>query len=90
MNSKDFVDELSGELGYSMKKTSELVASVVSAMQDMLVQGIPVDIDSFGRFEVKKKMERVSVIPSTGQRLLIPPKLVLSFKPAAELKEKLQ
>ena len=39
-------------------------------------------------FEVKKKLERVSVNPVTKQRLLIPPKLMLTFKPSAGLKEK--
>jgi DNA-binding protein HU-beta/integration host factor subunit alpha len=36
---------------------------------------------------VKKKMERVMVNPSTGQRMLVPPKLVLNFKPNGSWKE---
>jgi len=30
------------------------------------------------------------VNPSTGQRMLVPPKLVLNFKPVASIKEKLK
>ncbi len=40
--------------------------------------------------ETKKKMERVIVNPSTGQRMLVPPKLVLSFKPNQTWKDKLK
>ena len=40
----------------------------------------------FGTFEVKKRLERVMVNPSTGLRMLVPPKLVLNFKPAATIK----
>jgi DNA-binding protein HU-beta len=43
---------------------------------------------SFFTDEVKKKLERVSVNPITQQRLLIPPKLILSFKPSAGLRER--
>ena len=42
----------------------------------------------FGTFEVKKKMERISVNPVTKQRFLVPPKLVLGFKPSVSLKDK--
>ena len=41
-------------------------------------------------FETKKKMERVIVNPSTGQRMLVPPKLVLNFKPNQTWKDKLK
>jgi DNA-binding protein HU len=30
------------------------------------------------------------VNPSTGQRMIVPPKLVLNFKPAASIKEELK
>ncbi len=48
--------------------------------------GDPVPVVGFGTFEVKKRMERVMVNPSTGLRMLVPPKLVLNFKPAATIK----
>lgn len=35
-------------------------------------------------------MERVVVNPANKQRKLIPPKLVLAFKPSAVLKEKMK
>ena len=41
-------------------------------------------------FETKKKMERVMVNPSTGQRMLVPPKLVLNFKPNQTWRDKLK
>jgi len=59
-------------------------------MTQELQDGNTVAIQSFGAFEVKKKLERVSVNPVTQQRLLIPPKLVLSFKPSITLKRQIQ
>jgi SPBc2 prophage-derived DNA-binding protein HU2 len=45
-----------------------------------------VAVSGFGTFEVKKRLERVMVNPATGLRMLVPPKLVLNFKPATMIK----
>ena len=39
-------------------------------------------------WEVKKKLERVVVNPATKQRMLVPPKMSVSFKVAPVLKDK--
>lgn len=88
MNNKEFISELSRRLNYSNKDTTRLVSSVLSIMTQELQDGNTIAIQGFGSFEVKKKLERVSVNPVTQQRLLIPPKLVLSFKPSITLKDK--
>ena len=88
MNNKEFISELSRRLGYSTKDTTRMVSSLLSIMTQELQDGNTVAIQGFGTFEVKKKMERVSVNPVTQQRLLIPPKLVLTYKPSIALKEK--
>ena len=90
MNNKEFIAELSRRLSYSNKDTTRLVSSVLSIMTQELQDGNIVAIQGFGSFEVKKKLERVSVNPITHQRLLIPPKLVLSFKPGITLKRQIQ
>ena len=90
MNNKEFTSELSRRLGYTQKDTSELVSSLLSCMTEQLEEGNIIAIQGFGTFEVKKKIERISVSPTTKQRMLVPPKLVLSFKPIAAIKEKLK
>ena len=90
MNNKEFISELSRKLGYSNKDATRLVSSVLSIMTQELQDGNTISIQGFGSFEVKKKLERVSVNPVTQQRLLIPPKLVLSFKPGITLKRQIQ
>lgn len=88
MNNKEFIAELSRKFGYTNKDTAQLVSSVLSIMTQELQEGNTIVLQGFGTFEVKKKLERVSVNPATQQRMLIPPKLVLSYKPSATLKEK--
>ena len=88
MNNKEFISELSQRLNYNNKETTRLVSSLLSIMTQELHDGNTIAIQGFGSFEVKKKLERISVNPVTQQRLLIPPKLVLTFKPSISLKEK--
>ena len=88
MNNKDFTSELSRRLGYTLKDTSELMSSLLSDMTQELQEGNVVTIQGFGTFEVKKKAERITVNPTTKQRMLVPPKLVLAYRPSGQLKEK--
>lgn len=88
MNTKEFISELSRRSGYANKDTSRLVAAVLSIMTQELQDGNSIAVQGFGTFEVKKKLERISVHPMTGQRMLVPPKLVLTYKPSTTLKEK--
>ena len=88
MNNKDFISELSRRLGYTIKDTSELSSSLLSGMTQELQEGNVVTIQGFGTFEVKKKAERITVNPTTKQRMLVPPKLVLTYRPSAQLRDK--
>ena len=84
MNNKEFTSELAERLGYTIKDTSELIGSLLSDMIQELEEGNVIAVQGFGSFEVKKKAERIS----SKQRMLVPPKLVLSYKPSNTLKDK--
>lgn len=88
MNNKELTGELARRLGYTNKDAAQLVASMVAIMGEELQEGKTLTFQGFGTFEVKKKLERIVVNPATRQRLLVPPKLVLSYKPDNSLKEK--
>lgn len=90
MNNKEFTSELSERLGYTAKDTAELVNSLLCGMIQNLQDGKVVSIQGFGTFEVKKKSERISVNPISRQRFLIPPKLVLTYRPSSALKDKIK
>lgn len=90
MTNKDFIAELAEQTGYSPEDTQKMVNVIVEAMGDCFQEDNMVLVPAFGTFEVKKKLERVMVNPSTGQRMLVPPKLVLNFKPNANWKEQIK
>lgn len=90
MNNKEFISELSRRVGYKTDQTQKMLLSVLNAMGDSFLEGDIVQMPNFGTFEVKKKLERVMVNPITGQRMLVPPKMVLGFKPHPSWKDKIK
>jgi len=67
-----------------------MVYQLVEAMGDSFQEGDSVAIQNFGNFEVKKKLERIMVNPTTGQRMLVPPKLTLNFRISPTWKDQLK
>lgn len=90
MNNKDFISELSARTGYTQANTQRITTAVINVMADYFQEGTNISVADFGSFEIKKKMERVMVNPTTQKRMLVPPKLVLTFKPVDEWKEKVK
>ena len=64
-----------------------MVTSLLSDMTRQLEDGNTISVQGFGTFEVKKQAERISVNPTTKQRMLVTPKLVLTYKPSPLLKD---
>ena len=88
MNNKEFINELSKQTNQSTGVTTKLINDMIKVLEEHFQQNDTITLSSFGTFEVKKKMEHISVNPTTGKRYLIPPKLVLSFKQSNVLKDK--
>ena len=90
MNNKDYIAELAQQTGYSQDDTQKMVRKVIDAMIPEFEEGEMVSIPNFGTFQVKKRLERVVVNPTTRKRQLVHPKVVLGFRPVAAVKEKLK
>ncbi len=90
MNNKEYIAELARRSGYSQEDCQKLVRHVIDSMIAEFEEGESITIPGFGTFEVKKRMERVVVNPTTKKRQLVPPKLVLAFRPVPSVKEKLK
>lgn len=90
MNNKEFIAELAQRLDLTQKTATYLTGALVEDMTECWKSGDTIMVGNFGSFEIRKKMERVLINPSTRQRMLVPPKLTLSFKPSNILKDKVQ
>ena len=71
---------MANRLGYSAKDAAELQKSFTEEFAEKLI--------SESSIEVKKKKERIIVNPTSKERMLVPPKLVVGFKPYPSVKIK--
>lgn len=90
MNNKQFISVMAQRLGYTAQDTQKMMYQLIDTMGDVFQEGNTVTVQNFGTFEVKKKMERIMMNPTTGQRMLVPPKLTLSFKISPTWKDQLK
>lgn len=90
MNNKEFITALARRGKRPNDETQRMVSTVIEAMTTMIDDGENINIANFGTFEVKKRAERIIVNPGTGQRMLVPPKLVLGFKPSAQVRDNIK
>ena len=88
MNNKEFISELAARLKYNTKETSVLLNALLQEFTLQLEEDNTVSLSGLGTFEVRKKLERVVINPSTKQRMLVPPKMVIKFTPISSLKDK--
>ncbi len=89
MNNKEFVNALATRLQKNPQAVKQQIEALVNTMADMLDEGATLNVQGFGTYEVKKKKERIIIHPITKQRQLVPPKLVVAFKPSPTLKDKI-
>lgn len=90
MDNKTFINTLAEKLDREPEEISLLIHMLGETIAESVRDGDSVTIPSFGSFEQKKRLERVTVHPSTGRRILVPPKLTLVFKPSTLLKQKVR
>lgn len=88
MNNKEFITKLAKRCGITAAEATASVDGFVNVITTRLKENEQLNISGFGVLEVKMRKERLSVNPKTGQRFLIPPKLVPSFRPSSKLKDK--
>lgn len=81
---------MAAKTGYTQADAQQMVRTIVAEMSSLLEEGDSIQINNFGTFEVKKRLERIVVNPATQQRMLVPPKLILNFRPVASIKENLK
>jgi integration host factor subunit beta len=87
---KEIVKEISEEIGLTQLKTKEIVQKTFDAIVKTLVEDGRIELRNFGVFEVKKRAARKARNPRTGDKVFVPEKFVVTFKPGKEMEEKVR
>ena len=89
MTKKEIVKDIADILGLTQLKTKEIVQMTFDAIIETLVNNGDhrIELRNFGVFEVKQRAARKARNPRTGERVDVPPKNVVTFKPGKRMEE---
>jgi nucleoid DNA-binding protein len=87
---KEIVQQISAETGLTQLKTKEIVQATFDAIVATLLEDGRIELRNFGVFEVKQRKARKARNPRTGDKVDVPPKNVVTFKPGKEMEEKVR
>jgi integration host factor subunit alpha len=77
------------ELGFTKKKSVEIIETLLEIMKSTLEKGEDVLISGFGKFCVKQKKQRRGRNPATGTDLILNERKVVTFKCSGKLRDKI-
>jgi nucleoid DNA-binding protein len=87
---KEIVKQISERIGLTQLKTKEIVQLTFDAILDTLLADKRIELRNFGVFEVKQRKARKARNPRTGEKVDVPPKNVVTFKPGKEMEERVR
>ncbi len=90
MTKKEIVKQISDRIGLTQLKTKEIVQQTFDAIVDTLIAERRIELRNFGVFEVKERKPRTARNPRTGEKVDVPSKFVVTFKPGKEMEEKVR
>ena len=86
--------ELANTIAEETKLTQIVVKDIMQRLFDGIIDTLEkerrIELRNFGVFEVKKRKPRTARNPRTGEKVMVPAKLVVTFKPGLEMEEKVK
>jgi integration host factor subunit beta len=84
---KEIVKKISEDINLTQLKTKDIVQRTLDAIIQTLVTEGRIELRNFGVFEVKQRAPRKARNPRTGDKVYVPSKNVVTFKPGKEMEE---
>src|SRR5882757_6897821 len=81
---------ISEEMGLTQLQTKDIVQRTLDEITRTLVAEGRIELRNFGVFEIKRHAPRKARNPRTGEKVDIPAKNVVTFKPGKEMEEQVR
>jgi integration host factor subunit beta len=88
MTKKDMARGIAEVLGITQAQALEIVQRVLDGIVETLLSEGRIELRNFGVFEIKRRKPRQARNPRTGERVAVPPRTVVTFKPGREMAER--
>lgn len=87
VNKEDLIKHVIDETGENRELVETIIDSFLQGIVDGLVEGNEVKIVRFGKFNVKSRVERNIVNPSTKEIMRLPTLSTVAFRPSQNVKD---
>lgn len=85
MNKTDLVNEIAAKAGLNKVAAKAALDACLESIEQALANDDRVQLLGFGTFSIQEKEARTGINPRTKEKIEIPARKVVKFKPAAEL-----
>jgi nucleoid DNA-binding protein len=89
MTKKAMARTIAEEMGLQHTRVLEIVRRAFDGIIDNLVQEGRVELRNFGVFKIKKRKAQQGRNPRTGEKVSVPERLGVTFKPGLEMQERI-
>jgi nucleoid DNA-binding protein len=87
---KDIVKSIARKLDLSQVEVKNVVQNTLDMIVDTLVEEGRLELRDFGVFQVKDRAPRRARNPKTGERVRVPARRVVTFKPGKLLQDQIR
>lgn len=85
MNKTDLINEIAAKAGLNKVAAKAALDACLESIEQALANDDKVQLLGFGTFQVVEKDERMGINPRTKEKITIPARKVVRFKPSADL-----
>src|SRR5271169_756564 len=85
MTKRDIAKAIAEEKDIPCTEVKAIVQQVLDGIIETLVSEGRIELRNFGVFAVKKRKAREARNPRTGEKVSVPEKMIVTFKPGREL-----
>jgi len=85
----DIVEAVAKQNGSTIKRSVELVETLLEIIKSTLESGEDVLVSGFGKFRIKEKGQRLGRNPATGEAMMLVPRKTITFRCSWKLRDKI-
>ena len=90
MTKKEIVQTIAEELGLTQLQAQQIVQKTFDSIVNALVTDGRVELRNFGVFAVKRRKPRKARNPRTGEKVMVPERYTVTFKPGQVMEQRVE
>ena len=90
MTKKDMAKTIADKVGITQLQAQEIIQRVFDGITETLVQEGRLELRNFGVFEVKWRKARKARNPRTGEKVMVPERCTVTFKPGLVMEHRVR